>query len=261
VLAFIQTFVYDNQITSIPAGLFRYNTKVTNFNGVFDQTHVASIPAKLFSGNTKVTSFIDMFSSTYIVSIPAGLFDAMTGVTSGWLNFNQCPYLTGVTAGLFDKWTKNTTFASTFASCQSLSYIPPDLFRYNTLVTDFSFVFNYNRNGPLTSVPAGLFKYNLLATNFYGAFQRCNNLVLNQFIFDTTGTTGSTRFLNQNVNFSNCFELDSYWDGPYYGANGTAPELWGYNFGTGVPTKTQCFKQRNVSGVTTNYLQIPVAWV
>jgi len=67
----------------------------------------------------------------------------------------------------------------------------------------------------------------------------------------------STRFLNQLVNFTNCFLRTSF-----TGTQGTAPDLWNVDFGTGSPTRTYCWGGAGNSGTSlTNYASIPVAWL
>jgi hypothetical protein len=74
-------------------------------------------------------------------------------------------------------------------------------------------------------------------------------------IFYPAGEQG-IRFLNKSVNFSNCFLRTSF-----NGIQGTAPDLWNCNFGTGTPIRTGCYSGagNNVTSLS-NYADIPVAW-
>jgi hypothetical protein len=65
----------------------------------------------------------------------------------------------------------------------------------------------------------------------------------------------ATRFLNRSVNFTEAFRNV----GIAAGSPGIAPELWLYNFGTGTPTKTNCFAGSSLN-TATNYADIPVEW-
>jgi hypothetical protein len=65
-----------------------------------------------------------------------------------------------------------------------------------------------------------------------------------------------TRFLNQTVDFTSCFERTSF-----TGTQGTAPILWDCDFGTGSPTKTDCWTGAGNSLTSlTNYSNIPEEW-
>jgi hypothetical protein len=90
--------------------------------------------------------------------------------------------------------------------------------------------------------------------SFYQTFYNCRKLTLNDQIFGPDLTT--TRFLNQSVNFQECFRLNS----SFTGTQGTAPELWTAAYGTGTPTTTDCFQGQSTSSLT-NYASIPVAWL
>jgi hypothetical protein len=90
-------------------------------------------------------------------------------------------------------------------------------------------------------------------TSFSNTFYNCYRMTLNNQIF---GPNLSTRFLNQTVNFQNCFRLDF----AFLGTQGTAPELWTANYGTGTPTTTDCFQGQSTSSLT-NYASIPAPWL
>jgi len=239
-------------LASIPAGIFSANTEVTKFNYIFAgvQHTYTSIPATLFANNHKVLTMSSNFLAADITSIPETLFSSLTGCTLFDRNFNGCNGLSTIPAGLYSGCTSALAITNEYQGCQGLTSIPTDLFRYNVNVTNFTSVFNSCSN--LVTVPNGVFKYNTGCTNFTGAFGSCHKFALTPYIFDDSGVSGSTRFLNQNVNFSNCF-----WDIAYTGLAGTAPELWGYDFGSGTPTTTGAFLYQTT---LTNYADIPTAW-
>jgi len=79
---------------------------------------------------------------------------------------------------------------------------------------------------------------------------------LNPNVFCDEVTEKTTRFLNQSVNFSTCFLSESEAKG-----QGTAPDLWNYDFGVGVPSGGLCFGGAGNSEITlTNYSDIPGIW-
>ena len=122
-------------------------------------------------------------------------------------------------------------------------------------ITNFS---NCFYNNQLTSVPVGLFDNCTQVTNFSGCFYDNKKLKLNKYIFYSEGQQ-PTRFLNQSVNFRNCFSRDSYISPDAEG--GEAPDLWNCDFGTGTPTKTGCFGGNGNNAITlTNYTSIPSEW-
>ena len=86
--SFEECFCGCNQLTSIPADLFRFNTQATNFHGCFWLcTKLTSIPADLFQYNVSAENFAGTFLACYsLTEIPTGLFDDNTQAT----NFTRC---------------------------------------------------------------------------------------------------------------------------------------------------------------------------
>jgi hypothetical protein len=147
-----------------------------------------------------------------------------------------------------------TDFSNCFYN-NKLSSIPANLFDNCTQVTNFS---NCFRDNQLTSIPVRLFENNTLVKNFGTCFYNNSNLKLNKYIFYSEGQQ-STRFLNQSVDFGNCFSRNSYVSPD--AENGEAPDLWNCDFGTGTPTKTSCFGGNGNNAITlTNYDSIPSEW-
>ena len=251
---FSDTFNSCSGLTSLPTDLFRYNTKVTDFNYCFSScSALTSIPTDLFRYNTEVLSFFATFSyCTNLTSLPDDSFKYNTKVDTFSCAFNTTG-LTSLPTDLFRYNTAVTTFEEIFFKCYSLATIPTDLFRYNTAVTNFSGIFIECTS--LASVPIALFKYNILANNFNMTFFRCNKLQLNTQIFWETGER-DTRFHDISVNFGQCFSRTTF-----TGTQGTAPDLWNCDFGTGTPTKTDCFDGAGNSTTSlTNYTDIPTDW-
>jgi hypothetical protein len=81
-------------------------------------------------------------------------------------------------------------------------------------------------------------------------------LQINPWTFYASGET-ATRFFNKSVDFSYCFNRDSF-----TGAQGTAPDLWNCDFGSGTPIKTRCFAGAGNSLTSiSNYGDIPSTWI
>lgn len=165
--------------------------------------------------------------------------------------FYECSSITTINNGLFDNCVNVTEFQYTFGVCTSLVTIPRYLFDNCINATSF-----YNIFASCSSLVSGtrsLFLYNTLAVNFTSVFADCVKLQVDSSIF---GTDTSTRFLNQSVDFTSCFYRTSF-----SGTQGTAPDLWNFNFGTGTPTKLGCFGGAGNSLTSlTNYGDIPNDW-
>jgi hypothetical protein len=235
---------------SIPTGLFDNNPSVSS-NGFRETFYncislTGTIPTGLFDNNPAVSSsgFYRTFAycSGLTGSIPTGLFDNNTLVSSSGFygTFQVCSGLTGsIPAGLFDNNTavSSSGFSQTFSGCTGLTgVIPSGLFDNNTLVSSNGFSFTFSNCSGLTGViPSGLFRNNIFCTSFYGTFEGCTSLQLNRNIFYADGEE-STRFFNQSVFFTDCFDRSSY-----SGAIGEAPELWNCDFGTGSPASIDCY--------------------
>jgi len=265
--AFTSAFAGCTKLTSIPAGLFRYNTLASTF--AFFRTFqgcslLTSIPADLFHYNTAVSSsgFYYTFGQTAISAIPSDLFRYNTLVSTD--GFRQCFYichnLNAIPVDLFRYNTLVSTnaFRSCFYQCTSLTTLPTDLFRYNTAVSDTGFRSTFYGCSSLASVPADLFRYNTAAVTgaFQNTFVDCAALQVNKNIFFADGEEG-TRFLDQSVDFSSCFDRLSF-----TGVQGEAPDLWNCNFGTGTPVTSLCFGDAGNSLTSlSNYGDIPAAWI
>ena len=252
---FTGTFTGCTSLTSIPVDTFRYNTLATSFSECFRScTGITTIPDDLFKYNTAVTSFNEVFSTcSALTAIPTDLFKYNVSVTTMSYVFNACSEITSIPTDLFRYNTLVTTFARAFSVCTKLTTVPTDIFRYNTACVSFTYVFN--GCSVLASVPDDLFRYNTLVTIFTYSFMNCVKLQVNATIFYADGEQ-ATRFLNKTVSFSSCFNRSSF-----SGTIGTAPDLWNCDFGTGTPTKTNCYGGAGNSLTSlSNYADIPVAW-
>ena len=263
---FYETFRNCISVTSVPVDLFKYNTLVSTdgFRRTFyGCSSLASLPDGLFRYNTAVSTngFRETFRGcSSLASLPVDLFRYNTLVsTEGFrATFSGCSSLDSLPVDLFRYNTAVSAngFAYTFYGCSSLASLPVDLFRYNTLVSTNGFYQTFYSCSSLASIPVDLFRYNTLVSTdgFYQTFYGCAKLQLHKWIFYSTGEEG-TRFLNKTLSFAECFSLTSF-----TGTIGEAPELWNCDFGTGSPTKTDCFNGHSINSVS-NYADIPAEWL
>ena len=181
----------------------------------------------------------------------------IVGLSNFSSTFYGCTGLTSLPTDLFRYNTavSSSGFYATFYNCTSLTSIPTDLFRYNTAVSSSGFYRTFQNCTGLTSLPTDLFRYNtaVSSSGFYRTFHGCTKLQLSPYIFFSAGEE-STRFLNRVSNFQECFYLTSF-----SGSQGTAPALWNCDFGTGTPTKTDCFQGHSSSSLS-NWANIPADW-
>lgn len=270
---------YKSALTTIPSGLFDNNTAVTTFSACFQQSDLSSIPSGLFDYTTAVTTVTSAFRSTDITAIPSGLFDSMTLITDASYLFYACLSLTAIPSGLFDNNTAIDDLMFCFCNCPitsipsglldyltalinargvfkntDITTIPSGLFDNNTAITSLREVFMDCEL--LTTTPSELFRLNTACINFTDAFSGCVKHQENIDLFYQSGEE-ATRFLNQDVDFTRCFDRDSF-----TGTQGTAPDLWNCSFGTGTPTTTDCWNGAgNSASSLTNYASIPGGWL
>ena len=209
-------------------------------------------------GVTGVSDFTSTFRGcTGLTSLPTDIFRYNTAVsTSGFYQtFYGCTGLASIPTDLFryNTLVSSSGFQYTFFGCTGLTSLPTDLFRYNTLVSSSGFYATFQGCTGLASLPADLFRYNTSCTSFYQTFYDCTALQQRSDIFFPSGGE-TTRFLNQSVSFMSCFYITSF-----TGSTGTAPALWSCSFGTGTPTKTDCWQGHSVSTVD-NFASIPADW-
>jgi len=264
--AFRETFRSCSGITSIPTDLFRYNVLVSSsgFESTFrDCTAVTGIPTDLFRYNTALTS--SAFSNTFngctgIASLPTDLFRYNTLVSNSAFNgtFSGCTSLATLPVDLF---RYNTTagsgkFYGAFGGCTALATLPDGIFDYNTTCSGNSFDYTFGGCTALATLPANLFRNNTAITSWEYCFYGTPKLQQRADIFFAVGEE-ATRFLNQSPSFSHCFDRASF-----TGTQGVAPALWSCSYGTGTPTKTDCWNGAgNSLASLSNYGDIPGDWV
>lgn len=158
-------------------------------------------------------------------SIHADLFANCAGVTSLSRAFRYCSNLTGIAAGAFDAMTSLTNMRNTFRGCD------------------------------IQTLPAALFQNQPPFVYFDETFRDNNNLQLRADMFYSEGGQ-STRFLNTSVDFDAAFSRFTFG-----GTQGTAPDLWRCDYGTGTPSTVNTFGFAGNSPTSLdNYKNIPVAW-
>jgi hypothetical protein len=233
-------------------GGFQYLTE--GFDGCTNLTNIG-VTGKILA-KAGLANLYRTFRSCKISTIPAGLLDNCVNLASNGIydTFIFCTSLTTIPTDLFKYCVSINSCAFAFFGCTALVTVPTDLFRYNTAIISVSYCFSGCT--ALASIPTNLFKYNTSCTSFLSCFEGCNKLSLNKNIFYAEGEQG-TRFLNRTVDFTGCFTRTSF-----TGAQGTAPDIWACNFGTGAPTgMATCFSGAgNTLTSIANYCDVPTTW-
>jgi hypothetical protein len=254
--SFERCFILCTRLATIPDGLFGYNTAVINFEDCFwGCSSLNNIPSNLFSENVEVTNFSGCFSDCgSLAAIPDDLFTSNIEVTSFRECFYGCTSIVAIPEDLFAFNTKVTSFRECFYNCASITAISDGLFEHNEDVTDFNSCF-YGCS-LLTTAPNSLFATNVDVTDFSYCFSGCYSLQQNPWTFYTDGQQ-ATRFNGKIVDFTGCFERSAF-----AGSQGTAPDLWECDFGSGSATKTNCwYGSGNSLTSLTNYYSIPDEWI
>ena len=225
-------------ITSIPVGVFEYNTEITNASSCFYEcSGITSIPSGLLDNNTKLLNLYRFVSKTAITTVPTDLLRYCTLVT------NVQRFLEG---------------------CASLSSVGVDLFQYNTAITDASYIF-FNDTS-LTSVPTGLFDNNTLITNVAWTFAfstlasvdedifaNCPAITNAGYAFSISGLTAVPDGIFNTTNNPNISILTATFQS-LASVGGDAPDLWNRYPGA---SHVNCF---NLSTGFDNWASIPDGW-
>jgi len=194
-----------------------------------------------------------------LASFGTGKILAKAGLTTLNSCFRGCSGVSVIPSGIFDLLVNLSSYAFyyTLYGCSSIVSLPVDLFKYNVLVSSYGFYSALTHCTSLEVVPSHTFRYNTLvgAYGFHSTFYDCPKLKLDPWLFYADGEQ-STRFLNTDVDFRQCFYRTSC-----TADQGQAPDLWNCDFGTGTPTKTNCFSGNgNNSSSLSNYCSIPAEW-
>ncbi|MGI6572866.1 MAG: hypothetical protein ACOX19_05535 [Fermentimonas sp.] len=225
-ITFCAEFTGNKHITAVLTPFPNMGTTIFR-RCFYDCSNLTSIPAGLFDYNTQATDFGSCFEScSKLTSIPAGLFDYNTQATDFGSCFESCSRLTAIPAGLFSNNTQAGNFANCFQSCTQLATIPAGLFSNSTSATNFSYCFDGCSNLFLIQ---GIFP-NPTGTgsqpNFFGNremnFTGCFKGVGSSYA-TTTGAAPELWLFNNasNWSFSDCFlnatKLENY---------GSIPDNW-----------------------------------
>lgn len=141
---------------------------------------------------------------------------------------------------------------SFLAACTGLTgEIPANFLRYVTSVTTLTFAIN-NCPGLTGAIAVDFLRDVTAVTNFSGLFQGSTQLRIQPDIF---GASPSTRFLNQSPNFGHMFR-NTGTSAP----QGTAPDMWNYNYGTGTPITSGAFALQTSASLS-NFNSIPAGWL
>ena len=239
-------------------GIFPAWSNVTSLLNCFSGCSglTGSIPVDLLRYVTSVTNLSSFFSacSGLTGSIPVDFLRYVTSATNLSGCFNGCSGLTGsIPVDHFRYATSATSISNHFASCSGLTgSLPTDLLRYVTSVTVATGLFSgcFNLTG---MVPVDFLRYCLNINNFTSMFSGCSRLELQVDIFGPNAA--ATRFLNKSPIFTSMF--NAMGTNPSV-ADGTAPDMWNFSYGTGTPTTTNAFTG-NANSLT-NWAVIPIAW-
>ena len=235
---FEETFSMCYNLSSVPENLFRYHPNVTTnaFRSTFSQAGLLeTIPSNLFRYNTA--------ASTYAF----------------YATFHSCSSFNGIPVDTY-RYNINVS-TSGFALCHAgniaLTSLPADIFRYNTAVSSDGFYGTFSGCDLLATYGANLFKYNTLCSGncFKETLANCPALQIRSDTFYGVGESG-TRFHDQSPSFEYCFYRFEA-----TGSQGTAPDLWNCDFGTGSPYTFYCFYgDGNNFDSLDNYYDIPDEW-
>ena len=142
-----------------------------------------------------------------------------------------------------------TLKGNAFWGCSNLTELAEGGIKERLPITDFSFCFQ--NCSSLTSIPSGLFDNNTSVTNFRSCLQNCIKLQMRSDIFEFGN------FLNKNIDWRNFLARTSF-----TGTQGTAPDIWNADYGTGTPniSNPPFGGAGNSTTSLSNYNDIPSAW-
>lgn len=115
--------------------------EMLSFASFMRSTRISSIPSDMFASSPNATIFTDCFSlNPSLTSVPSALFSSNTNANTFANCFLGCTTLTSIPSTIFDTNVNVLSFAGTFRNCTQLTNVLQ--FTYNTLVTNFSNVYN-----------------------------------------------------------------------------------------------------------------------
>ena len=115
----------ESKITEIPEWLFSRKVTSRRMSSFDGNENITSIPEGLFKNNVNVADFSRTFRGcTGLTSIPEGLFKNNVNATYFSSTFSDCRGLRSIPEGLFKNNVNATNFVSTFYGCTGLIGIP-----------------------------------------------------------------------------------------------------------------------------------------
>ena len=115
----------ESKITEIPEWLFSRKITSRRMSSFDGNENITSIPEGLFKNNVNVADFSRTFRGcTSLTSIPEGLFKNNVNATYFSSTFSDCTGLRSIPEGLFKNNVNATYFESTFYGCTGLTSIP-----------------------------------------------------------------------------------------------------------------------------------------
>lgn len=129
-------------LTGVPVDIFDPLANLQSASGTFSNTGITSMVAGWFANNPKLTSLDSLFASCPSLTVASKAFvDALPSSVSLFRLFYQMAKLTTVETGLLDSRTGVTTAEQLFNGCTTLTNIPRDIFRNCKGITNFSSAF------------------------------------------------------------------------------------------------------------------------
>ena len=132
---FQKTFLYCDQLKSIPGSILNHAKLQDNFDYLFQGTSLTSIPEELFDECTQVKRLKGTFAETDISNIPAGLFRNLRSLINLTSCFDSCSNLESIPEGLFDNNPLLSNIEGIFQATR-IEAIDNSIFN-RTRVTDF----------------------------------------------------------------------------------------------------------------------------
>ena len=118
-----------DSLKTIPKGIFKDCTKVTEFTDTFSESGITNLPEGIFDNCVAATSFNNTFAYSNLINIPEELFDKCPNVTDFYGTFSNCRNVEGKAPNIY---TRNnvTSHSKCFYDCSKLS-------NYNEIPSDW----------------------------------------------------------------------------------------------------------------------------
>ena len=121
----------ESKITEIPEWLFSRKVTSRRMSSFDGNENITSIPEGLFKNNVNVADFSRTFRGcTGLTSIPEGLFKNNVNATYFSSTFSDCIGLTSIPEGIFKNNVNVINFESTFYGCTGLTSIPEKIIEF-----------------------------------------------------------------------------------------------------------------------------------